>query len=97
MEAKFGPKRWSLQQRANSVQTTAALHIASTNRKLSAPTELVIASTIPVDVLATEWTEIYNAKLAGNHITGHFRENTITKWQQRWNDEEGGQRDLCRT
>ena len=32
-------------------------------------------------LLAVERTEIYKAKSAGSHITGHFRENAITKWQ----------------
>ena len=32
--------------------------------------------------------EIYKAKPAGRHITGHFREKTITKWQRRWDDED---------
>ena len=40
--------------------------------------------------------DIYKAKSAGNHITGHFREYTITKWQRRWNNEKGGRRDLYR-
>ena len=46
--------------------------------------------TIPVDLLAAERTEIYKAKSAGRHITGHFRENTNTKWQRRWNDKDRG-------
>ena len=44
----------------------------------------------PVEVLAIGRMEIYMAKSAENHLTGHFRENTITKWQRRWNDEDRG-------
>ena len=50
----------------------------------------MIAGTIPVDLLAAEQIEIYKAKSAGSHIISHFRENTITKWQRRWNDEGKG-------
>ena len=62
-----------------SVQKTATLRIASAYRTVSAPAVLVIAGTIPVDLMAAERTEIYKAKSAGSHITGHFKENTITK------------------
>ena len=34
--------------------------------------------------------EIYRAKSTGNHITGHFREDNITKWQRRLNNEDKG-------
>ena len=57
---------------------------------MSAPAILVIAGTIPVVLLAAERTEIYKVKSAGRHITGHFREITITKWQRLWNDEDRG-------
>ena len=41
-----------------------------------------------MDLLAAERIEIYKAKLPRNHITGHFREDTITKWQLQRRDEE---------
>ena len=66
----------------------AALRIVSAYYTIFVPVVLVIAGTVPVDLLAAERTEIYKAKSAGSHITGHFRENTITKWQQQWNDED---------
>ena len=75
-------ERLDFKKRANSlvsVQRTAALCIASTYRAVSAPVVLVIACTIPVDLLAVERMEIYKAKLAGNYITRHIRENTISK------------------
>ena len=72
------------------VQRAAALHIASAYRTVFAPAVLVIAGTIPVDLLAAERTEIYKEKSVGSHITGHFRKNTITKWQRRWNNEDRG-------
>ena len=74
-----------VKKRSNSlvpVQRTAALRTASAYRTVCTIAVLVIAGTIP------ERTEIYKAMSAGNHITGHFRENTITKWQQRWNFED---------
>ena len=76
-----------------SIQKTAALRIASAYRTVSAIAVLVKAGAIPMDLLATERMEIYKANSAGSHITGRFRENTITKWQRRCNDEveEGGQ------
>ena len=46
---------------------------------MSAPAVLMIAGTIPLDLLV---------KSAGNPITGHFWENNITKWQRRWNNED---------
>ena len=61
----------------------------------------MIAGTIPVNLLEAEWMEIYMAKSAGNHRTGHFMENTVTKWQRQWNDEDrmkrGRWRDLSQT
>lgn len=93
----YGSEIWAetldVKKRANSlvsVQRTAASRIASAYRTVSAPALLVIAGTIPVDLLAAERMEIYKAKSAGNHITGYFRENTISKWQQRWNEEDRG-------
>ena len=90
-----GSKIWAetldVKERANSlasVQRTTALRIASAYRTVSAPILLVIADTIPADLLAAERMEIRTEKSAGNHITGHFRENTISKWQRRWNDED---------
>ena len=43
----------------------AALRIASAYRTLSAAVVLVVAGTIPVDLLAAERTKIYKAKSAG--------------------------------
>ena len=37
-----------------------------------------------------ENVNIYEAKSGGNHITGYFRGNTISKWQRRWKDEGRG-------
>ena len=34
--------------------------------------------------------EIYKVKSAANCTTGHFRRNTITEQQRRWNNEERG-------
>ena len=71
-----------VKKRANSlvsIQRTTALRIASVYRAVSAPAVLVIADTIPVDLLAAEWMEVYKSKPAENHVTSHFRENTITK------------------
>ena len=48
---------------------------------------LVIIGIIPVDLLAAQRVVIYKAKSAKNHITDHFKENIIAKWQRRWNDE----------
>ena len=66
----------------------AAMRIAEAYRTMSAPVALVIAGTILMDLLAAERVEIYKAKSTENHITGHFRENTISIWQRRWNDED---------
>ena len=73
-----------VRKRANtlvSVQITAALLITSAYRTVSASAVLVIAGTIPVDQLALERMEVYRVKSAGNQITGHCRENAISKWQ----------------
>ena len=92
----YGSEIWAemleVKKRTNSlvsVQRMAALGIALGFRT-------VIAGTITVDLLVAERIKIYKAKSAGNHITFQFSENTITKWQRRWNDE-GGWRDLSRT
>ena len=85
-----GSKIWGetleVKKRANSfvsVRRMAALCVASAYRKVSAPSVLVIADTILVDLVAAERTEIYKAKSAGRYITGYFRKSTITKWQRR--------------
>ena len=82
--SEIWPETLEVKKRANSfvlVLRTAALRIASAYRTFSAQAVLVIAGTSPVDLLATERTGICNAKSPGSHITGHFRENTFTKWQ----------------
>ena len=56
--------------------------VSRPHRIVSAPA--VIAGTIPMDLLAAGRMEIFTAKSAGNHITDHFRENAITKWQRKW-------------
>ena len=61
MGAKFGPKRLMLKRTADSlvsVQRTVTLRIASAYRTVFAPAVLVIAGTIPVDLLAVEQVEI---------------------------------------
>ena len=58
------------------------------------------ADTIPVDLLAAECMQIYKAKSAGNHITGYFREKSITEYGNddgTINIEKSGRRDLSRT
>ena len=73
----YGTEIWAktleAKNRANSsvsVQRTP-LCIASAYRTVSAPAVLVIAGTISVDLLAAGRAEIYKAKSAGRHITGH--------------------------
>ena len=61
--------------------------IASAYRTITPTAIFVIVGTIPVDLLAAELMEIYKAKSAGNHITVHFKGDTITKWQRRWNND----------
>ena len=63
-----------------SVLRTASLRPASAYRTVSASVVLVTPGTIPVDLLAAERMEVYKVKLARNHITGNFRENTVSKW-----------------
>ena len=61
----YGSEIWAelleVKKRANSL-VSAALRISSAYRTVSAPAVLVISGTIPVDLQATEWTEIYKAK-----------------------------------
>ena len=92
----YGSEIWAetmeVKKRANSlvlVQRTTALRIASAYRAVSAPAVLVIASTIPVDLLAAERTEIYKAKAHNRTLWGkHHYKMTMTKTQ------ESGRRDL---
>ena len=65
----YGSKIWAealrFKKQANSlvsVQRTVALSIASAYHTVSTLAVLVIAGTIPVDLLAPERTEIYKAK-----------------------------------
>ena len=97
----YGSKIWAetleVKKRVNSlisVQRTAALRIASAYRTVFAPGVLVIAGTIPVDMLVAELTEIYKAKSVGRHKPGHFRENTNDNGTMK--TEEGGRQNLSR-
>ena len=72
----YGSEIWAetleVKKRANllvSVQRMDALRNASAYRTVSLLGVLVIAGTIPVDLLATERTEIYKTKSAGRHLT----------------------------
>ena len=54
-------------------------NISSAYRIVSPPAVLVVASTIPMDLLAAERMNIYKVESAGNHITVHFKEDPIIK------------------
>ena len=62
MEVKFVPKRRQLKKRENSL-------VSVQRTTVSIPAVLLLADTIPVDLLAAELTKIYKAKSAGRHIT----------------------------
>ena len=51
---------------------------------VSVPEVLVIAGTIPVNLLAAERMEIYKEKTTGNHTIDYFRETPF----QNGNDDE---------
>ena len=60
-ESEIWAETLEVKKRTNllvSVQRTASLRIASAYRTVFAPAVLVIAGTIPVDLLAAEWVEI---------------------------------------
>ena len=53
-----------------------------TSYRVGVSYSLVIAGIINMDLSVAERPVIYKAKSARNHLTAHFRENTITKWQR---------------
>ena len=90
----YGSEIWAetlkVKKRTNLYWYRERQRIALAYRTVSDTDELMIAGTIPADLLSAARTEIYKAKSAGSHITVHFTENTIAKWQRRWNNEDRG-------
>ena len=84
-----------VKKRANSlvsVYRTPALRAALAYCTVSDLPILLIAGTIPVELLTVERMEIYKTKSVEDHITGRFRENIISKWSEdgTMKIEEGG-------
>ena len=77
-----------------SAQITAVLSIASAYRAVSTIAVIFITGTIYVDLLTAELMYIFRVKSAGNHITGHLREDNDDKTLR---IGECGRRNLART
>lgn len=87
-------------RRLAAVQRRGALRIASSYRTVSEPAILVVAAVPPIDLLAQERKFVYTARkqhqgeaaaaTAREDYTRTAREDTIRKWQQRWEEEHRG-------
>lgn len=74
-----------------SVQRTAALRVASAYRTVSVEAVLVISGVIPIDLLVQERQKIWEGKKDGQSIIEtDIRNETLLKWQERWETERCG-------
>jgi len=73
-----------------SVQRLSALRVASSFRTVSGPAVQVIASTIPIDLLARERRTLFLQKMEGTVNRPQERRHTVALWQERWNGESRG-------
>lgn len=80
-------------QKLLSVQRTAALRVASAYRTVSAAAVQLIAEMTPIDLQAEERRKLFSAKQSGeggSPSVMQIKDETIQKWQTRWNEETHG-------
>lgn len=80
-------------QKLLTAQRTAALRVASAYRTVSAPAVLVIAGMTPLDLQVEERMILFEARQNNPNESvcpATIREETIKKWQIRWNNEKYG-------
>ncbi|XP_046145762.1 uncharacterized protein LOC123989125 [Osmia bicornis bicornis] len=80
-------------RRLAAVQRRCALRVASSYRTVAEPAVLVIAGMLPIDLLAHERKQVYEAKRSGQDTVDAkrvAREATLHRWQQRWMEEARG-------
>lgn len=73
-----------------AVQRTYALRIASAYRTVSTQAILVLAGTIPIDLLVEERRKIWISKqtnIFDQSVRESIRKETYRNWQTRWNEE----------
>lgn len=74
-------------KRMAGVQRTCALRVIAGYRTISEDAALVLASTIPVDLLALERKTVYEK---GSAMRDKARELSYEVWKSRWRDSEKG-------
>lgn len=73
------------------VQRTAALRVSSAYRTVSEQAILVISRSIPIDLLAEERKKSWVLKNSTENVAPDIvREETLQKWQSRWNTSATG-------
>nr|AMS38369.1 hypothetical protein [Bactrocera tryoni] len=75
------------------VHRTAALRVASAYRTVSGDAILVISGNAPIDLLAYERKKLWELKKSSDNNKSaiqQIRKDTITTWQQRWENESRG-------
>ena len=82
----------SYRRRISAVQRRGALRVASAYRTVSEPATLVIASVIPIDLLAFERQEIWNDRESQDRALRkrQARQKTLERWQERWSTDTRG-------
>ena len=78
-------------QKISSVQRQAALRIASAYHTVSLAAIQVVASVIPIDLLALERKYIYGSVEEREVASTRARSNSMNAWQGRWNSGQTGQ------
>lgn len=77
-------------QKLLAIQRTAALRVASAYRTVSGTAVQVIAGMVPIDIHAEERMKMFILKQSnqlGSSTSVVLRDETIQKWQVRWNSE----------
>ena len=77
-------------QKISYVQRQAALRIASAYHTVSLAAIQVVASVIPIDLLALERKYIYESVDEREVASTRARSNSMYEWQVRWNSDQTG-------
>lgn len=79
-------------KRIEAVQRRGALRVACSYRTVSYPAVNVIASVIPIDLLAQERKTIYTRvpEISRKEAAAESRRWSLETWQERWNSEHRG-------
>lgn len=80
----------SYRRKLQSVQRKIAMKVCRAYRTVSFDAVAVLASTMPIHIMAQERSDVYNSDLVGEAARKEARTVAIDKWQEEWSRSEKG-------